>query len=530
MRSDKSDGFSNVLPELTRHGARMEPSLERRRDEPCLKASGEETRSHSTSSVANPATPVLRAWAYLTGMKFTEGIGAIEALSSCQAVDADDDGVALLRAASLVLQDDVESAVAVIRARPRLGAMGHPAGSLIMRIGHWKARDLDAFAALSQPIAAVPARRREALVMLLNLSMEAAVEAEQLHLGTARRLASEALALSGRLFGADFSGSRLAASVKARLLYEQGEVDEADRLIRDRLVLTGAQGGVEAALTAYLVGARIAAARGQAPFAVLLLREAEELGQERRWPRLVAASLAERVRMLLETGRHTDALACLRRLAKTAKGTVEAENKDFVVRQFAIARARVELADGPDDSTADSLRLIVADCRGRGELLLAVELQVLLASVLQKLGRDDEARSEMGEAIADGARTGLYRTLIDGGDPAQRLLSAIDSQALGDPTSLGKLRPYARSLLAGFPDRRPQPMPARSRHRSGESLSPRERHIIALISHGLSNKRIAKELGIAPETVKSHAKHILLKLAAQTRVEAVSRALSLGIL
>ena len=35
---------------------------------------------------------------------------------------------------------------------------------------------------------------------------------------------------------------------------------------------------------------------------------------------------------------------------------------------------------------------------------------------------------------------------------------------------------------------------------------------------------------IAPETVKSHAKHILLKLAAQTRVEAVSRALSLGII
>ena len=71
---------------------------------------------------------------------------------------------------------------------------------------------------------------------------------------------------------------------------------------------------------------------------------------------------------------------------------------------------------------------------------------------------------------------------------------------------------------------------ARTRHRSGESLSPRERHILTLISHGLSNKRIAKELDIAPETVKSHAKHILLKLAAQTRVEAVSRGHSLGII
>ena len=53
---------------------------------------------------------------------------------------------------------------------------------------------------------------------------------------------------------------------------------------------------------------------------------------------------------------------------------------------------------------------------------------------------------------------------------------------------------------------------------------------MTLMSHGQSNKRIARQLGIAPETVKSHAKHIMLKLAAQTRVEAVSRALSLGII
>ena len=54
--------------------------------------------------------------------------------------------------------------------------------------------------------------------------------------------------------------------------------------------------------------------------------------------------------------------------------------------------------------------------------------------------------------------------------------------------------------------------------------------ILGLVRRGLSNKRIALELGIAPETVKSHAKHIFLKLGAQTRVEAVSRASSLGLI
>jgi len=56
------------------------------------------------------------------------------------------------------------------------------------------------------------------------------------------------------------------------------------------------------------------------------------------------------------------------------------------------------------------------------------------------------------------------------------------------------------------------------------ALSPRERGILLLICRGLSNKGIARELEIAPETVKSHVKQILLKLSARTRAEAVARA------
>ena len=56
------------------------------------------------------------------------------------------------------------------------------------------------------------------------------------------------------------------------------------------------------------------------------------------------------------------------------------------------------------------------------------------------------------------------------------------------------------------------------------ALSPRERGVLLLICQGLSNKRIARELQIAPETVKSHAKRILRKLSARTRAEAVARA------
>jgi DNA-binding NarL/FixJ family response regulator len=51
-----------------------------------------------------------------------------------------------------------------------------------------------------------------------------------------------------------------------------------------------------------------------------------------------------------------------------------------------------------------------------------------------------------------------------------------------------------------------------------------------VISHGFTNKRIARTLEISPETVKSHVKRIFSKLAVSTRTEAVFRAGSLGLM
>ena len=61
-------------------------------------------------------------------------------------------------------------------------------------------------------------------------------------------------------------------------------------------------------------------------------------------------------------------------------------------------------------------------------------------------------------------------------------------------------------------------------------LSARERVIVSMMGHGLSNKSIARQLSIAPETVKSHAKNIFWKLTARSRAEAVYRAVGLGLI
>jgi DNA-binding CsgD family transcriptional regulator len=62
-----------------------------------------------------------------------------------------------------------------------------------------------------------------------------------------------------------------------------------------------------------------------------------------------------------------------------------------------------------------------------------------------------------------------------------------------------------------------------------ELLSERERHVINLMTHGHSNKEIARGLGIAPETVKSYVGNIFAKLNVRNRTRVAALAQSLGI-
>jgi DNA-binding NarL/FixJ family response regulator len=58
-----------------------------------------------------------------------------------------------------------------------------------------------------------------------------------------------------------------------------------------------------------------------------------------------------------------------------------------------------------------------------------------------------------------------------------------------------------------------------------EILTPREREILQLLADGMSNADVAAKLFISQETVKSHVRHILAKLEADTRTQAVAIAL-----
>ena len=116
------------------------------------------------------------------------------------------------------------------------------------------------------------------------------------------------------------------------------------------------------------------------------------------------------------------------------------------------------------------------------------------------------------DAGGDQIRQGLRQVFQDGAviDPAvqRHLLDAIGSvppQAQATPAPGGK--------TGGLPD----------------GLTPREAEVLMLIAGGLSNAEIARQLVVTEGTVKSHVNHLLAKIGARDRAQAVGYAYQHGL-
>jgi DNA-binding NarL/FixJ family response regulator len=112
-------------------------------------------------------------------------------------------------------------------------------------------------------------------------------------------------------------------------------------------------------------------------------------------------------------------------------------------------------------------------------------------------------RSLLARGLESGAKGYILKEA-----PHETLVRAIEKVANGDSFIDPALMP---AFLSGK-DRE-------------DMLTPREREILQLLADGMSNADAAQRLFISQETVKSHVRHILAKLEADTRTHAVAIAL-----
>jgi DNA-binding NarL/FixJ family response regulator len=410
----------------------------------------------------------------------------------------------MLEASILVAEDDLSAGRSVLmsldlKAEDTLAAT-------ILRYVDWKDAENEKPCVPDTADYLTAAVGGRAVCRILSLCVSAAVAFDRLQLSVSASLATEALQLARIRYGNNSPMSTLPAVLLAQVAYEQGRRDEAEALLRPRIAVIRTSGLLECVARASVLLARLALHRGRHRAALALLRETEALGRARGWSRLISIASTEYTRTL-EALRHDQEQ---RAEARTPIG------KRAAFPLLNSRRAPPPFAQAGVDSTPCNEAVTFS----------TVESALHRASAAASLGSMEDSYDLLVTCLRIGAARGLCMTFVDAGRP---LLVALKRLYYALPTNdpqLADLRPYIATLLRSTL----QSTCEDSSLVTYRSLSRRETGILQMIALGMSNKRIAQSLGITPETVKSHAKNIFVKLASHTRAQAVARAEAVGFL
>ncbi len=245
--------------------------------------------------------------------------------------------------------------------------------------------------------------------------------------------------------------AKLAGSLQGELLYERGQLDEAEGLLDDAYEL-GAEGGiVDFMLAAFGTGARLKLARGDTAAAQRRLAEGLEIARKLQLPRLEARLLNENVRIAALSGEPIDE-SVARRI--TSAGSQQLDGiGDVAAELMEDSQIRLLLIDGTPSALDEACkraraRLDHIDQSKRPRAHLHATLR--LAHCLGAAGNPDEANRVLSPALRTCAALGLSRLLIDEGPQMLRLAEdAVVAKEFSsaDPTTSANVRDFVSNLV-----------------------------------------------------------------------------------
>ncbi len=119
---------------------------------------------------------------------------------------------------------------------------------------------------------------------------------------------------------------------------------------------------------------------------------------------------------------------------------------------------------------------------------------------------------------------------LSGDLPSLRLAAREDEGALPASLSPAQLDAALRAVSVGLRVSLPAPAGFDADEPTRKLLTPRELEILACLGEGMSNKEVARKLGISAHTVKFHLEAVFAKLDATSRAEAVAKGLRRGLI
>jgi LuxR family transcriptional regulator, maltose regulon positive regulatory protein len=260
--------------------------------------------------------------------------------------------------------------------------------------------------------------------------------------------------------------------------------------------------------------------QGDQAGARLSMAEAEQVLPDPRLVELFNPAPVQAARLAVVQGRTADAARWVR-----DRGLGIDDALSYPREGEYLVLARLLVAEQAPNRALALLARLHAAAAGQERTGSVIEVRVVQALALHAAGDEAGALDALGEALALAWGEGYLRVFVEEGPPIASLLGKLTTtgrRARGVPLD------YLRRLQEAFA----QEGAAMATAQPGlvQPLSDRELEVLELVAAGKANREIAEELVVALDTVKKHVTHILDKLGASNRTQAVTRARGLGLI
>jgi len=309
--------------------------------------------------------------------------------------------------------------------------------------------------------------------------------------------------------------------------YQRDELDMALRRITEGITLCRQFPYIPPLATGLLTLAWIRQASGDPGGALAAIAEAGQAALGPPGP--LNPVPAQRARLLLAQGD----LAAADRWTQD-NGLNEDDEPDYAREPGHLVLARVLLAQGHQARALALLDRLHAAAAAQDRTGSLIEIGALRALALAANGEEAAAIAALAAALTLACPQGYVRVVADEGPPMAallaRLITAQRSGGAAAEVPLGCLARLQRALGAQ------DVVPAAGRGSVmavpglAAQLTSRELEVLTMLAAGRSNQAIASQLVVTLDTVKKHVSHLLGKLGAANRTEAVTRARELSLI
>jgi LuxR family transcriptional regulator, maltose regulon positive regulatory protein len=315
---------------------------------------------------------------------------------------------------------------------------------------------------------------------------------------------------------------------RANVLRQWNRLDEALNLILQSIWLCEQTETIMPLYLGYTALMRVYLASGEMDAARLAFQQAEEALSKTYSPyRRDVYVIGDWVQFWLASGDVERATRWEQELTQQAS-----PSSSLACERRKVARVRILLARKQPGAALSLLEPLLVVAEKQERLSHVIGMKILQALAYQMHQQMKEAIGALSQAVQLAEPEGYIRCFLDEGPLMATLLSRLQRQKHKHGPTL-----YLDELLAAFPQadtgaRQCSERPGQLRMLQPllNPLSERELEVLCLMIQGDSNQRIAETLVLSIDTVKRHVSNIFSKFVVHTRVQAVARARSLGLL